>query len=219
MEPKARPGRPLQPGAPDPITSHNHNLYMGVSANVYVYIYICICICIYIYMYMYMNMYIFVCIHVDIHIILQPNSLWWLCFVVEFHKLDPMRAWWGMDEAHPAEYGWAEGGGQRRCARCWGVGHGPDPDVVHLTGRAERWHMVCVKLWDPDQLLATLGLTCFFLILPILYITHTYRVLQKKNSYPIKFKTIHVMFPPSPNWMLYSEVCVWRPSKKKHFCS
>ena len=28
------------------------------------------------------------------------------------------------------------------------------------------------------------------------------------------FKTIHVMFPPSPNSMLYSELCVWRPSKK-----
>ena len=36
----------------------------------------------------------------------------------------------------------------------------------------------------------------------------------KKNSHPIKFQTIHVMFPPSPNSMLYSELCVWRPSKK-----
>ena len=39
----------------------------------------------------------------------------------------------------------------------------------------------------------------------------------KKNSHPIKFKTIHVMFPPSPNSMLYSELCVWRPSKKQPF--
>ena len=39
----------------------------------------------------------------------------------------------------------------------------------------------------------------------------------KKNSHPIKFKTIHVIFPPSPNSMLYSELCVWRPSKKQPF--
>ena len=36
----------------------------------------------------------------------------------------------------------------------------------------------------------------------------------KKNSHPMKYHTTEVMPPPSPNSMLSSEVCVWRPSKK-----
>ena len=37
---------------------------------------------------------------------------------------------------------------------------------------------------------------------------------SKKNSHPMKYHTTEVMPPPSPNSMLSSEVCVWRPSKK-----
>ena len=39
-----------------------------------------------------------------------------------------------------------------------------------------------------------------------------YRVLQKKQ--PSQDHTTEVMPPPSPNSMLSSEFCVWRPSKK-----
>ena len=43
----------------------------------------------------------------------------------------------------------------------------------------------------------------------------------KKNSHPMKYhRTTEVMSPPSPNSMLSSEFCVWRPSKETAiFCS
>ena len=43
----------------------------------------------------------------------------------------------------------------------------------------------------------------------------------KKNSHPMKYHhTTEVMSPPSPNSMLSSEFCVWRPSKETAiFCS
>ena len=44
----------------------------------------------------------------------------------------------------------------------------------------------------------------------------------KKNSHPIKFRTIHVMSHPSPKSMLYSELCVQCMAafkKNSNFCS
>ena len=50
-----------------------------------------------------------------------------------------------------------------------------------------------------------------------IFLIHQDTGFFKKNSHPMKYHTIEVMSPASPNSMLSSEFCAWRPSKKQPF--